>query len=45
LGNVLLAAFVDKIRLVLQKPEQLKRLNQVSGVMLICVGALIPFVA
>ena len=45
LGNLMLAAFFARIRQLLQKPEQLKRLNQASGVMLICVGALIPFVA
>lgn len=45
LGNLMLAAFVDRIRRLLQKPEQLKRLNQVSGAMLIIVGLLIPVVS
>lgn len=45
LGNLMLAAFVDRIRRLLQKPEQLKRLNQVSGGMLITVGILIPVVS
>jgi len=45
LGNLMLAIFVDKIRRVLQKPEQLKRLNLASGGLLIVVGVLIPIVA
>ena len=44
-GNLILAAFVSRIRSLLQKPNQLKRLNQASGILLICVGALIPFLA
>lgn len=45
MGNMLLAFFVDRIRKMMQKPEQLRRLNQVSGAMLITVGVLIPVVA
>ena len=45
LGNLMLAIFVDRIRRVLQKPEQLKRLNLASGGLLIVVGVLIPVVA
>lgn len=37
-GNVLLSAFVGKVRALLSSPAQLKRLNVGSGVLLICVG-------
>jgi len=43
LGNVMLAAFVGKIRGLLSSPEQLKRLNVTSGGLLICVGLALPF--
>lgn len=43
LGNVLLASFVGRVRSLLRSPEQLKRLNIVSGMLLICVGIALPF--
>lgn len=43
LGNVILAAFMGKIRGLLSSPEQLKRLNLISGGLLICVGFALPF--
>lgn len=42
-GNVLLAAFTGQIRRFLSAPERLKRLNLVSGGLLICVGVALPF--
>lgn len=43
IGNLILAGFVDRARLLLTSPKALKRLNIVSGVLLILVGAIIPF--
>lgn len=43
LGNLVLAAMVEYARGLLQSPEALKRLNIVSGVLLIIVGCVIPF--
>ena len=43
IGNVMLAAFVGRIRLLLSSPKQLKRLNIASGVLLICVGVALAF--
>lgn len=42
LGNLVLAFFVDKARQLLRSPAALKRMNIVSGVLLICVGLVIP---
>ena len=44
LGNLLLASFVNRARVFLQSPRVMRRLNTVSGVMLIAVGIAIPFV-
>ncbi|WGI21848.1 LysE family translocator [Amylibacter sp. IMCC11727] len=41
LGNVALAAMVDRMRVFLASPEAIRRLNVVSGVLLIGVGLLI----
>ncbi|MEM8979200.1 MAG: LysE family translocator [Pseudomonadota bacterium] len=43
LGNLLLAGFVGRIRAVLKDPQTLKRINTVSGYLLILVGAVIAF--
>lgn len=43
IGNLILAGFVDRARLLLKSPEALKRLNIVSGVLLVLVGVIIPF--
>ena len=42
-GNLGLALFLDRARRLLQSPERLRRLNLVSGVLLIVVGFVIPF--
>ena len=44
LGNLCLALFVDRARRLLQSPSSLRRLNQISGLLLIVVGLVIPFV-
>ena len=41
LGNLVLAAMVDRVRGLLKSPEALRRLNVTSGVMLIVVGLVI----
>lgn len=43
MGNLLLAAFVDRGRALLKSPEALRRLNVVAGWLLIFVGVLILF--
>ena len=42
LGNLVLALFVDRARRLLKSPEAVRRLNVVSGALLICVGLIIP---
>ena len=42
-GNLILAGFVDRARRLLKSPTALKRLNIVSGCLLILVGVIIPF--
>ena len=42
-GNLILAGFVDRARRVLTSPRALKRLNVVSGALLVVVGLVIPF--
>jgi threonine/homoserine/homoserine lactone efflux protein len=44
IGNLILAACVGHIRGFITRPETLRRINIVSGVLLICVGVLIPLV-
>ncbi|MFN3846194.1 MAG: LysE family translocator [Paracoccaceae bacterium] len=43
LGNLGLAYFLDRARRLLQNPEALRRLNVISGVLLIAVGCIVPF--
>jgi threonine/homoserine/homoserine lactone efflux protein len=43
LGNLGLAVFLDRARRLLSSPESLRRLNVTSGVLLIGVGLVIPF--
>jgi len=43
IGNLVLAGFVDRARLLLTSPAALKRLNIVSGFLLLLVGLVIPF--
>lgn len=42
LGNLALAIFVDRMRKVLTSPTALRRTNITSGILLICVGLIIP---
>jgi len=42
-GNLVLALFLDRVRLLLQSPESLRRMNVGSGVLLVLVGLVIPF--
>jgi threonine/homoserine/homoserine lactone efflux protein len=44
-GNLILAAFVDRIRRLLRTPALLKRMNITSGALLILVGLLIPILS
>ena len=44
MGNLILAAFVGKVRTLITRPESLTRINIVSGCLLIAVGMLIPFI-
>jgi len=43
IGNLGLAAFVDRIRRLLSSPGSVARMNRFSGAMLIGVGLIIPF--
>ncbi len=43
LGNLGLALFLDRARRLLSSPESVRRLNLVSGLLLIGVGLVIPF--
>ena len=42
LGNLILAVFVDKARSLLTSPAALRRMNVTAGMLLICVGLVIP---
>jgi threonine/homoserine/homoserine lactone efflux protein len=44
LGNLILASFGNKARAFLQSPRAVRRINIVSGMLLIVVGLMIPFV-
>jgi threonine/homoserine/homoserine lactone efflux protein len=44
IGNLGLALFLDRARQLLSSPESLRRLNIISGLLLIAVGLIIPFV-
>ena len=44
LGNLILASFVSNARAFLQSPRAVRRINTVSGILLIVVGLVIPFV-
>jgi len=43
LGNLGLALFLDRARQLLSSPQAMQRMNVGSGVLLICVGLVIPF--
>jgi threonine/homoserine/homoserine lactone efflux protein len=42
-GNLLLALFLDRARALLSSPTALRRMNIGSGVLLVLVGVIIPF--
>jgi threonine/homoserine/homoserine lactone efflux protein len=44
LGNLGLALFLDRARSLLASPRRLRRLNIISGILLIGVGLIIPFI-
>lgn len=44
LGNLGLALFVDRARRLLASPLAVKRMNVAAGILLVCVGLLIPFI-
>ncbi len=41
-GNLTMALFIDRARRLLQQPESLRRMNISAGILLICVGLVIP---
>jgi threonine/homoserine/homoserine lactone efflux protein len=43
LGNLAVAGFVNHARDLLQTPEAVRRINRISGGLLIAVGIVIPF--
>ena len=43
LGNLILAGFVNRARDLLQTPQAVRRVNRISGGLLIAVGIIIPF--
>jgi threonine/homoserine/homoserine lactone efflux protein len=43
-GNLLLALFLGRARALLSSPSALRRMNVISGVLLIAVGLVIPFI-
>lgn len=42
-GNLALALFLDRARALLSSPAQIRRLNMISGGLLVAVGLVIPF--
>jgi len=44
LGNLGLALFLDRVRRLLASPRRLRRLNIISGILLVSVGLIIPFI-
>jgi threonine/homoserine/homoserine lactone efflux protein len=42
IGNLILAVFIDKARSLVTAPGRVKRINQVSGGLLVMVGLIIP---
>ena len=44
IGNLLLALFVDRMRLLLTSSSALRQVNITAGILLILVGLIIPFV-
>lgn len=44
MGNLMMAAMVHRVRRVVTSPDTLRRINLVSGGLLICVGLAIPLI-
>lgn len=44
IGNLIIAAGVGRIRQIISRPQTLRRINIVSGGLLILVGVVIPFI-
>ena len=42
IGNLAMALFIDRARRLMQRTEALRRMNITAGVLLICVGLVIP---
>ncbi len=42
IGNLILAAFIDRARRIVTRPGTLRRVNVISGWMLVAVGLIIP---
>lgn len=42
LGNLLMAAMIDRVRRLLTSPRAVRRMNVTAGVLMICVGLVIP---
>ena len=42
IGNLAMALFIDRARRLMQRPAALRRMNITAGVLLICVGLVIP---
>ena len=43
IGNLIMGAFIGKVRALLTSPRALKRMNLTAGWLLVAVGVLIPF--
>ena len=43
IGNLIMAAFIGRVRRVLSSPAALKRMNLTAGWLLVAVGVIIPF--
>jgi threonine/homoserine/homoserine lactone efflux protein len=43
MGNLALAAMIDRARRLLTSPDALARVNRIAGALLILVGLVIPF--
>ncbi len=44
LGNLAIAGSMGRVRALMTSPRALRRTNRVAGILLICVGATIPFI-
>lgn len=42
-GNLGLAAFVGRVKTLLKSPDAVRRMNLSAGILLVCVGLVIPF--